>query len=54
MPTYDYACKECGKKFSLVMLISEYATAKVACPKCKSKKVARVLSTFYAKTSKKS
>ncbi|MBM3316635.1 MAG: zinc ribbon domain-containing protein [Candidatus Eisenbacteria bacterium] len=54
MPTYDYSCKECGKKFSKVMLVSEYEKSRVACPKCQSRKVARVLSTFYAKTSKKS
>jgi putative FmdB family regulatory protein len=54
MPTYEYICKECGKKFSLVMMVSDYEKAKVACPKCASKKVGRKPSTFFAKTSKKS
>jgi putative FmdB family regulatory protein len=54
MPTYEYSCRECGKKFSLVMLVREYEKLKARCPKCKSTEVVRRFSTFYAKTTKKS
>ncbi len=54
MPTYEYACEACKKKFSLIQSFSEHETAKVACPKCKSKKVKQQISTFVTKTSRKS
>jgi putative FmdB family regulatory protein len=54
MPTYEYACRNCGKKFSVVMMISEYGTKRVRCPKCNGLKVDRRISSFHAKTSKKS
>jgi len=54
MPTYEYECQECKKKFSLISSISEHSTTKASCPKCKSKKVKQVISTFITKTSRKS
>lgn len=54
MPTYEYECKECNKKFSLMLSISEHETAKVSCPKCKGKRVTQRISAFTAKTSRKS
>ncbi len=54
MPTYEYRCRECGKKFNLVMSVGEYEKARVTCPKCRSARVARQPSSFYAKTAKKS
>ncbi|PKN34799.1 MAG: zinc ribbon domain-containing protein [Deltaproteobacteria bacterium HGW-Deltaproteobacteria-19] len=54
MPTYDYQCQDCGKKFTLNMSISEHGKAKVACPKCKGRKVKQMISLFTAKTSRKS
>lgn len=54
MPTYEYKCKKCGKKFELVMSMSEYESKRVACPKCKSRTLERVYSGFFAKTSRKS
>jgi len=54
MPTYDYQCHGCGKKFTLSMSIAEHGKAKVACPRCKGKKVKQQLSLFIAKTSRKS
>ena len=37
MPTYEYKCKKCGKKFELVMSMSEHESKRAACPKCKSR-----------------
>lgn len=54
MPTYEYTCESCGKRFSKVESISAHAKGRPACPKCKSRKVVQVLSAFYAKTAKKS
>jgi len=54
MPVYEYACKKCGKEFTVTMGVDELDKKKVQCPKCKSSSVARQISAFYAKTSKKS
>jgi len=54
MPQYEYVCKGCEKTFSLIMTLAEYDKGKVACPKCKSKKVEQKLAPFFAVTSKKS
>lgn len=54
MPTYDFICKDCNKEFSLVLTIKEHDEKGFTCPHCNSKKVEQQLSTFYAKTSKKS
>ncbi|MEN3187007.1 MAG: zinc ribbon domain-containing protein [Atribacterota bacterium] len=43
MPTYEYVCTECGEKIEIYATISEQEKGlKVTCPKCGSKKVARV------------
>ena len=54
MPTYEYECKDCNKKFTVIQSVSEYGKVKVACPKCKGKKVRQRLSLFMTKTSRKS
>ena len=54
MPTYDFQCDKCGKKFSQIMTISEYEKAKLVCPHCKSKKISQRITGFTAITSKKS
>jgi len=54
MPTYEYLCGQCGHEFTRVMSISEYVASKVACPKCDSPEVKRLLSPVITKTSRKS
>jgi len=54
MPTYEYACTQCRKKFEIVMAVSERESARIRCPKCKSLKVVPRISGFFAKTTKKS
>jgi putative FmdB family regulatory protein len=54
MPTYEYQCKICGHEFFKVLLISEHENYKPECPKCKSKNVEQLVSSFFAQTSKKS
>ncbi len=55
MPTYEFKCNKCEKKFSLQLSISDYERKKsFTCPHCKSKSVKRIFSGFTAVTSKKS
>jgi putative FmdB family regulatory protein len=54
MPTYQYRCEECGKKFESTETISEHQTRKAKCPKCASKKVSQVPGNVYVVTTKKS
>ena len=54
MPTYEYTCRACKKKFSLVMTFSEHDTKVVKCPKCKSRKVEPRFTSIYTQTSRKS
>jgi len=54
MPTYEYRCDICKNSFSSIQTMSEHDKGKVACPKCKSKKVKQQISLFTAKTSRKS
>lgn len=54
MPTYEYRCSGCGRKFKLVATIREHEAAKPRCPKCGSRKVAGIPGRIFAVTSKKS
>jgi putative FmdB family regulatory protein len=54
MPTYQYRCEKCRKRFERTETISEHETAKPKCPKCGSKNVSFVPGRFYVMTSKKS
>ena len=54
MPTYEYVCTECGRKFSVALTFSEHDKGRVACPKCKGRKVEQRFSTVFTKTSRKS
>ncbi|NVM20407.1 MAG: zinc ribbon domain-containing protein [Desulfobacterales bacterium] len=54
MPTYEYQCEECKDQFSLILSIAEHDEKAVTCPKCKSKEVKQIVSTFIAQTSRKS
>ena len=54
MPTYQYRCEKCRKKFERAETISEHEAKKPTCPKCGSKKVSFVPGNVYVVTSKKS
>jgi putative FmdB family regulatory protein len=53
MPTYDFRCGECKKKYTLTMSISVRDRRRVKCPKCGSGKAEPVFSSFFAKTTRK-
>ncbi len=54
MPTYDFKCEKCGKKFTLQLSISEYEKTRFRCPKCKSTRVKQQIVPFQTVTGKKS
>lgn len=57
MPTYEFLCKKCGKSFEETCSVEAYERKKpknLRCPKCGSSKVARQISAFEVKTSRKS
>lgn len=54
MPSYEFVCEKCSRAFSLILSFSEYEKGQIKCPRCFSKKVRQVPTTFIAKTSKKS
>ncbi len=43
MPIYEFHCHQCQNEFEKLVLKS---SEKIACPKCKSKKVHRLMSAF--------
>jgi len=51
MPIYEYICSDCSEKCELLLLSSEDAAV---CPKCGSRRLNRVMSTFSAASSGKS
>jgi putative FmdB family regulatory protein len=54
MPTYQYRCDKCGKKFERSETISEQGTPKAKCPKCGGTKVSQIPGNVFVMTSKKS
>lgn len=41
MPTYQYKCNDCKKKFDIYLTFEEYDKGDVNCPKCHSRSLAR-------------
>lgn len=55
MPAYEYLCNDCKKEFTVFLSIKEFeAKPKIKCPNCQSDNVIKKLTSFFAKTSKKS
>ena len=54
MAIYEYRCLSCEHTFQQLESVTDHGRRKVACPKCKSSKVERVFTSFYAKTIRKS
>ena len=44
MPTYDYVCEDCGKRFTLFLSLSKKDEAR--CPECGSQKVRQLFTGF--------
>jgi putative FmdB family regulatory protein len=54
MALYEYRCTSCDRTFTVFHSVEEHGRARVTCPQCRSSKVEQVLSSFYAKTVRKS
>ena len=54
MPTYEFHCADCGKTFEMHETVAEHDATMPKCAQCGSDKVTKVVSAFFAKTSKKS
>jgi len=53
MPGYEYHCDKCQREVTLTLSIREHEKGKVKCPKCGSKTLRPLLSTFVSQTSRK-
>ena len=54
MPSYDYRCPKCKKRFTAVLSMGEHDAEKVKCPKCGERKLEQLITAFLVKTSRKS
>jgi len=54
MPTYEYQCKDCNKKFEVYIELSKLDKTRPVCPKCGKRRVVRLMSGFSAQTDSKS
>ncbi len=52
MPLYNYRCEKCKKTFEVQLSYAEFERAKIACPKCKSKRVKRQIEGALSKRGK--
>lgn len=41
MPTYDYSCQDCRRRFELLLSYADYGAHTVTCPRCGSVNVRR-------------
>lgn len=44
MPIYDFRCRDCGHRFTVLIQLSE--RDRVGCPRCRSKDVRQIISPF--------
>jgi putative FmdB family regulatory protein len=54
MPVYEFKCLKCDKKVTLALSLAEYEGKIFKCPKCGSKRLARLVTAWKAVTSRKS
>jgi putative FmdB family regulatory protein len=55
MPTYQFECEKCNKRFTQRLTFAEHDQHKKRkCPKCGSTSVRQAITSTFAKTSKKS
>jgi putative FmdB family regulatory protein len=55
MPFYEYICGDCNKEFAIFLSLKDReANPSVTCPSCKSDKVNKKFTAFFAKTERKS
>lgn len=50
MPIYEYICNACNEKFSLLQTVTTKEN-ETGCPKCSSRQVKKVMSSFCCSSS---
>ena len=53
MPRYEYHCEACNRKVTLRLSVTQHEKARQACPKCGSKRLTQLISSFLTQTSRK-
>jgi putative FmdB family regulatory protein len=55
MAVYEFRCQKCRKDFELTLSFDDYdrRKGKIKCPKCRSSKVGRRITSFEVQTSRK-
>lgn len=54
MPTYEYKCSDCGKRFELTVTLAAYTKGvKPACPRCGAARAVRTFTSVNVKTRSK-
>jgi len=54
MSQYVFHCQDCNEEFTQQHHISDFEKAEIKCPRCGSKQVGQLVSSFAAVTAKKS
>lgn len=54
MPLYEFRCADCRKKFSLHLTLTDFDRKRYRCPKCKGRKLEKLISRVSVVTSRKS
>ena len=54
VPMYDYQCLDCGKESLIAMTLKERESGTATRPACSSKKMDQLITSFVARTTKKS
>jgi putative FmdB family regulatory protein len=54
MPSYEFECQSCHSTFTLSLSMHEREAGNIKCPHCGGANVQQLISSFTAKTSKKS
>ncbi|MCX5866988.1 MAG: zinc ribbon domain-containing protein [Proteobacteria bacterium] len=50
MPIFEYLCLGCENEFEELVLSSKVGESGIACPKCQSPRVQKLLSGFHARS----
>ncbi len=53
MPRYEYHCEECNQTVTLRLSVSQHEKNRHACPKCGSKRLTQLITSFLTQTSRK-
>lgn len=54
MPMYDYKCLDCGKESLIALTLKDHEAKSAACPHCGSQRLEQMITSFMARTTKKS